>query len=108
MRGTIRLFATRAAGTACRVHTKRAIVAASGASPRQTVCFRGLQKDNLPKPQSSLRAIDLKLQEDHEYLVRSVAHHLGLSVPILSSLYGVGLSPVAALGGPEAEKLARR
>jgi len=41
------------------------------------ICFGGLQKDNLPKPYSSLQAIDLQSWDDHEYLARSVAHHLG-------------------------------
>jgi len=32
------------------------------------ICFGGLQKDNLPKPYSSLQAIDLESSDDHEYL----------------------------------------
>jgi len=34
------------------------------------VCFRGLKKDDLPKPYSSLQAVDLSAPEDHLYLVR--------------------------------------
>lgn len=64
------------------------------------ICFGGLQKDNLPKPYSSLQAIDLESSDDHEYLARSVAHHLGIPEP---SRYGL-----SALGGPEAQRTTAR
>ena len=66
------------------------------------ICFGGLQKDNLPKPYSSLQAIDLESRDDHEYLARSVAHHLGIPEPI-ALMYGL-----SALGGPEAGRTTER
>jgi hypothetical protein len=45
------------------------------------VCFGGLRKDNLPKPYSSLQAVDLASYGDDEYLAMSVAHHLGIEEP---------------------------
>jgi hypothetical protein len=45
------------------------------------ICFGGLKKDNLPKPYSSLQAIDLARSGEYEYLARSVAHHLGIEEP---------------------------
>jgi hypothetical protein len=71
------------------------------------VCFGGLAKNDLPKPYSSLQAIDLELPEDHEYLARSVAHHLGIPSPLPELMYGLGPSALSALGGPETEKIAR-
>jgi hypothetical protein len=63
------------------------------------VCFRGLKKDDLPKPYSSLQAVDLRASEDHEYLMRSMAHHLDLE-------YTANLHPeiAEAIGGPESRK----
>ncbi|HEV2314067.1 MAG TPA: toll/interleukin-1 receptor domain-containing protein [Candidatus Acidoferrales bacterium] len=66
------------------------------------ICFGGLQKDNLPKPYSGLQAIDLESRDDHEYLARSVAHHLGIPEP-MSTTFGS-----TALGGPESERVFRR
>jgi len=66
------------------------------------ICFGGLQKDNLPKPYSSLQAIDLESSDDHEYLARSVADHLGIPEPI-PLMYGL-----SALGGPEAGRTTER
>jgi hypothetical protein len=40
------------------------------------VCFGGLTKGNLPKPYSSLQAIDLEDDDDKYYLLRSVSHYL--------------------------------
>ena len=45
------------------------------------VCFKGLIKDGLPKPYSSLQAVNLDNLDDQEYLVKSVAHHLQLPAP---------------------------
>src|ERR1700683_3087420 len=61
------------------------------------VCYGKLSKENLPKPYSSLQAIDLNDLEDHEYLVRSVAHHLKVEKP--GGRFR--LPGLAALGGPE-------
>lgn len=47
--------------------------------PLVPVCFGGLSKSALPKPYSSLQALDLR-QEPY-YLVSSVAHHIGVSAP---------------------------
>ncbi len=68
------------------------------------VCFRGVKKEDLPKPYSSLQAIDLDSEDDQEYLARSVAHHLDLPEP-LHSRFGIAL---AALGGAETVKKANR
>jgi hypothetical protein len=53
------------------------------------VCFGGLEKDELPKPYSSLQAVDLMQWDDHEYLARSVAHHLGLPAPVRAGRFGI-------------------
>lgn len=68
------------------------------------VCYRGLEKGSLPKPYSSLQAVDLEDDHDHEYLARSVAHHLKVEEP-----YGRQLLPgFGALAGPEGERTAKR
>lgn len=46
------------------------------------VCFKDLRKGELPKPYSSLQAVDLSSYGDDEYLAISVAHHLGIEKPI--------------------------
>jgi hypothetical protein len=72
------------------------------------VCFRGLTKDDLPKPYSSLQAVDLKAYGDDEYLARSVAHYLGVREPMgrMYSMYGMGA--VAVLSGQEAGRQVER
>jgi TIR domain len=42
------------------------------------VCFKGLSKSKLPKPYSSLQALDLNIRDDQRYLLNSVCHHLGV------------------------------
>src|SRR6185437_12206889 len=39
------------------------------------VCFKGLSKGKLPKPYSSLQALDLHDRSDQRYLLRSVCHY---------------------------------
>jgi hypothetical protein len=68
------------------------------------VCFDGLRKDNLPKPYSSLQAVDLASYGDDEYLAMSVAHHLGIEKP-MPRHYAMGS---AVLGGEESIKRAKR
>jgi hypothetical protein len=63
------------------------------------VCYGGLKKEELPKPYSSLQAVDLTISGEDEYLARSVAHHLGIEEPI--SYLGTALS---ALGGEEYQR----
>ncbi|MGC1687375.1 MAG: toll/interleukin-1 receptor domain-containing protein [Candidatus Acidiferrales bacterium] len=46
------------------------------------VCFGGLKKGELPKPYSSLQAVDLMDEDDRYYLANSVAHHLKM-LPLL-------------------------
>ena len=65
------------------------------------VCIKGMEKEKLPKPYSSLQAVNLKYFDEQLYLIRSIAHHLGLEEPMISSKFGGGM---AALGGPELEK----
>jgi len=68
------------------------------------VCFAGLRKDNLPKPYSSLQAVDLHSSGDDEYLAKSVAHHLNIREPV-----GRGSAVVhKILGGPEGERIIER
>jgi hypothetical protein len=43
------------------------------------VCYAGLLKKHLPKPYSDMQAVNLKIEPN--YLLKSVAHHLGLSKP---------------------------
>jgi hypothetical protein len=42
------------------------------------VCFNGLTKEALPKPYSSIQAVDLMSVDDQYYLIRSIKHHLGM------------------------------
>jgi hypothetical protein len=42
------------------------------------VCFRGLKVGTLPKPYSSLQAIEMNSTEAAYYLANSIAHHLDL------------------------------
>jgi TIR domain-containing protein len=66
-------------------------------------CFGKLRKGELPKPYSSLQAVDLNSYGDDEYLAVSVAHHLGIEKPIgrvLSGMYGI-------LGGEEGARKAK-
>ena len=44
-------------------------------------CFWGPTKDTLPKPYSSLQAVNLSDSEDQYYLVKSIAHYLQLPAP---------------------------
>lgn len=43
------------------------------------ICYAGLLKKQLPKPYSDMQAVNLKLEPN--YLLKSVAHHLGISKP---------------------------
>jgi hypothetical protein len=45
------------------------------------VCFGGLSIASLPKPYSSLQAVDLETYEGSFYLVNSIARHLNLALP---------------------------
>lgn len=45
------------------------------------VCFGGLTKESLPKPYSSIQAVDMEYDDDHYYLLSSVAHYLNLIPP---------------------------
>lgn len=63
------------------------------------VCYGRLKKEELPKPYSSLQAVDLNVSGEDEYLARSVAHHLGIDEPM--SYLSTALS---ALGGEEYAK----
>jgi len=65
------------------------------------ICIKELDKENLPKPYSSLQAIDLKYTDEQLYMIRSIAHHLGVEEPEIVSRFGAGL---AILGGPEVIK----
>ena len=46
------------------------------------VCYGGLRKEDLPKPYSSLQAVDIEIEGEDEYLVRSAAHHLKVEEPM--------------------------
>jgi hypothetical protein len=45
------------------------------------VCFGGLSKGTLPKPYSSLQALDLDDEDDQYYLITSVCHYLKRMAP---------------------------
>lgn len=62
------------------------------------VCINDLSKDNLPKPYSSLQSIDLKYTGDQLYLIRSIAHHLGVKEPELVTRFGEAGAPLGGLG----------
>lgn len=68
------------------------------------ICFGGLDKGNLPKPYSSIQAIDLDLKDDHEYLARSIAHHLGRPDPMRRMSSEIAFK----VGGQELKKKAER
>jgi hypothetical protein len=63
------------------------------------VCYGGFRKADMPKPYSSLQAVELDKIGDDEYLAISVAHHLGIEKPI--TRMGAAIS---ALGGEEYKK----
>ncbi len=63
------------------------------------VCYGGQRKKDLPKPYSSLQAVDLEVKGEDEYLARSVAHHLKLEGPM-----GYLDTALGALGGPSHER----
>jgi TIR domain len=65
------------------------------------VCIKTMEKEKLPKPYSSLQAVELKYSDEQRYLIRSIAHHLGVKEPLIADKFAGGL---AALGGPESEK----
>jgi hypothetical protein len=65
------------------------------------LCIKELNKDNLPKPYSSLQAIDLKYTDEQLYMIRSIAHHLGAEEPEIVTRFG---EAIAVLGGPEVIK----
>jgi hypothetical protein len=46
------------------------------------VCFRGITVRELPKPYSSLQAIEMNSTDAAYYLASSIAHHLNLPEPI--------------------------
>jgi hypothetical protein len=46
------------------------------------VCYGQLMKDRLPKPYSGIQA--LNLGPERHYLLRSVAHHLGVPSPLIT------------------------
>jgi hypothetical protein len=57
------------------------------------ICYRGLRRDGLPKPYSSLQAVDLNGYGEDEYLATSVAHHLKVERPLThieAILSGIG------------------
>jgi len=66
------------------------------------VCIRGLKKGDLPKPYSSLQAVDLGTLSEHLYLVRSIAHHLGIEDKVVIPFPRIAVTT----GGPEAKKKA--
>ncbi len=67
------------------------------------ICFRRLKKDDLPKPYSSLQAVDLSAVGEDEYLAHSVAHHLGLAEPMIRPMF----IPLSAMyGGTDSEQKA--
>jgi hypothetical protein len=45
------------------------------------VCFGGLTIDRLPKPYSSLQAVEIETHQGAHYLFSSIAHHFDLSLP---------------------------
>jgi hypothetical protein len=45
------------------------------------VCFGGLTKGTLPKPYSSIQALDIGNRDDQYYLIASICHHLQVLTP---------------------------
>jgi len=45
------------------------------------VCFGGLETAGLPKPYSSLQAVEIETNQGAYYLFASIAHHLGIDPP---------------------------
>jgi hypothetical protein len=50
-------------------------------TPVIPICFNGLTIADLPKPYSSLQAVEVEDPEQCYYLADSIAHHLGLPQP---------------------------
>jgi hypothetical protein len=46
------------------------------------VCIENMTKDNLPKPYSSLQAVELEKPDDQDYLISSICHHLKYDPPL--------------------------
>jgi hypothetical protein len=44
------------------------------------VCIKGMTKGTLPKPYSSLQAIELERHDDQYYLLSSICHPLGMPI----------------------------
>jgi len=63
------------------------------------ICVARFKKDDLPKPYSSLQAVELEIVGDDEYLARSVAHYLGISEP-----YGRKYMGLWVLAGEEGKR----
>ena len=70
------------------------------------VCFNGLTTAQLPKPYSSLQAVEIEEYDGAHYLASSIAHHLNLPVPLKPRFPP---KVASALGGEdtEADKLQR-
>jgi len=62
------------------------------------VCIRDMTPGLLPKPYSNLQAVDLRYESGHRYLLRSIAHHLGVDEP---DSFDPLMAGIAVLGGPE-------
>jgi hypothetical protein len=69
------------------------------------ICIKTMSKDHLPKPYSHLTSIDLRYEEDQLFLIRSIAHHLGVDPPEIADRFGGGLG---ALGGPDMVERVKR
>lgn len=63
------------------------------------VCFGGLTIGNLPKPYSSLQAVEIKNAPDCYYLATSIAQHLGKEKPEWPDFSGM-----SALAGGDPQK----
>lgn len=69
------------------------------------VCIGKMTKDTLPKPYSSLQAVELQNKDDQYYLLSSTCHHLGLRPPLPEDLVEFMLERDREEGKEENEKL---
>lgn len=67
------------------------------------VCFGGMTLELLPKPYSSLQGIEIETRDGAYYLVSSICHHLGFSIP-KKPFFGPKAAMALAVQDADAEK----
>jgi hypothetical protein len=76
-------------------------------TPVIPVCFDGLTIADLPKPYSSLQAIEVEAPDQCYYLADSIAHHVGLSRPEKPADFYANVEDRLLSAGTPADKLSK-